>query len=164
MKKRIQLRRKRRGAYFVELAFTLVPMLAVMFAIVDYSMPIFFRSLLTHAAREGARFGITFRTTGSGNSQTTSIQDVVMSQSAGFLNGTEGRAKIHIHYFDQITFTEDTGPNRNKDGNIVVVNIEGFQWRHILPLYRMDTPTVTINASSADRLETLPAGATRPAP
>jgi Flp pilus assembly protein TadG len=156
-------RRSRRGAYFVELAFTLIPMLAILFAIVDYSMPIFFRSLLTHAAREGSRYGMTFRTD-SGASQTTSIQNAVMAQSAGFLSGADGRAKIKVRYYNQTTFAEDTSPNRNADGNIVEVSIEGFEWRHMLPLLRESVRSVTINASSADRLETLPAGATRPAP
>ena len=163
MRKRLYLRKRRRGAYFVELAFTLLPMLAILFAIVDYSMPVFFRSLMTHAAREGSRYGITFQTQ-TGLSQTTSIQNVVMSQTAGFLNGTTGRNMVRVRYYNQVTFVEDTGPNRNADGNIVEVSIEGFVWRHMLPLYRMGTPTVTINASSADRLESLPAGATRPAP
>jgi Flp pilus assembly protein TadG len=164
MKTRIPIRRRRRGAYFVELAFTLVPMLAIMLAIVDYSMPIFFRSLMTHAAREGSRYGITFQTTSNGATQTASIQDIVMSQSAGFLNGTTGRNKVKVRYYNQVTFVEDTGPNRNADGNIVEVSIEGFQWNYMVPIYRMDTPSITINAISADRLESLPAGAVRPAP
>ena len=138
-------------------------MMAILMAIVDYSMPVFFRSLMTHAAREGSRYGLTFQTF-TGESQTQSIQDVVMGQSAGFLNGTTGRNMIHVRYYNQTTFVEDTGPNRNADGNIIEVSIEGFQWNHILPLLRMDAPSVTINASSADRLETLPPGATRPAP
>jgi hypothetical protein len=162
MKKRLQLRRKRRGAYFVELAFTLVPMMAILMAIVDYSMPIFFRSLFTHAAREGSRYGITYQTTSVGATQTASIQDIVMSQSAGFLAGETGRSMIQVHYFNPAG--EVFGPNRNAAGNIVVVNIQGFRWNHILPLYRMDTPSVLISASSADRLETLPAGSVVPAP
>lgn len=164
MKKRLHLRSKRRrGAYFVELAFTLIPMLAILFAIVDYSMPIFFRSLMTHAAREGARYGITYRTQ-SGLTQTQSIQNVVMEQSAGFLHGTEGRAKVKVRFYNQLTFAEDTGPSRNADGNIIEISIEGFQWQHMLPLLREGTTAVTINASSADRLETLPVGAARPSP
>ena len=164
MKSRITIRRKRRGAYFVELGFTLVPMLAIMLAIVDYSMPIFFRSLMTHAVREGSRYGITFQTTSNGATQTASIQDIVMSQSAGFLTGTTGRSKVRVRYYNQVTFVEDTGPNRNADGNIVEVSVEGFQWNYMVPIYRTDTPSITINATSADRLESLPASATRPAP
>ena len=162
MRKRLHPRR-RRGAYFVELSFTLIPMLAILFAIVDYSMPVFFRSLMTHAVREGSRYGITFQTQ-TGSSQTTSIQNVVMSQTAGFLAAETHRSKIKVRYYNQVTFAQDTGPSRNADGNIIEVSIEGFVWNHILPLMRMDAPSVTINASSADRLESLPAGATRPAP
>ncbi len=147
----------------MELAFTLLPMLAILFAIVDYAMPVFFRSLMTHAAREGSRYGITFQTE-SGASQTTSIQNVVMGQTAGFLNGETGRAKVKVRYYNQVTFAQDTGPSRNADGNIIEVSIEGFEWKHMLPLFRMSSPSVTINAASADRLESLPPGATRPAP
>ena len=163
MRKRIHLRKRRRGAYFVELAFTLIPMLAILFAIVDYSMPVFFRSLFTHAAREGSRYGITFQTQ-SGQSQTYSIQSIVMGQTAGFLNGTTGRNMVKVRYYNQVTFAEDTTSSRNADGNIIEVSIEGFTWNYMLPLYRLYSTSITINASSADRLETLPAGATRPAP
>lgn len=138
-------------------------MLAIMFAIVDYSMPVFFRSLMTHAVREGSRYGITFQTQG-GASQTTSIQNVVMSQSAGFLAAETNRSKIKVRYYNQLTFAEDTSANRNADGNIIEVAVEGFEWKHMLPLYRMSSPSVMINAISADRLETLPSGATRPTP
>ena len=138
-------------------------MMAILMAIVDYSMPVFFRSLMTHAAREGARYGITFQTL-AGETQTQSVQDIVMGQSAGFLNGTTGRNMIHVRYYNQTTFVEDLGPNRNANGNIIEVSIEGFVWNHILPLMRMDSPSVTINASSADRLETLAPGQVRPAP
>jgi Flp pilus assembly protein TadG len=165
MKQRVPVRnRRRRGAYFVELAFTLTPMLALMFAIVDYSMPIFFRSLMMHAVREGSRFAITYRTLTTGQTHTAAIQDVVMEQSAGFLNGTTGRNKIQVHFYNQVTFAEDTGANRNAPGNIVEVSVNDYQWTHILPLFREATRTVSINASSADRLESLPAGGVPPSP
>ena len=138
-------------------------MLAIMFAIVDYSMPVFFRSLMTHAVREGSRYGITFRTE-SGKSQTESIQNVVMGQSAGFLAGESNRSKIKVRYYNQLTFVQDLSSARNADGNIIEVAVEGFEWKHMLPLYRMSSPSVMINATSADRLETLPAGGTRPTP
>src|SRR6185369_14137677 len=111
MRKRIHPRR-RRGAYFVELSFTLIPMLAILFAIVDYSMPVFFRSLMTHAVREGSRYGITFQTQ-TGASQTVSIQNIVMSQTAGFLAAESNRSLIKVRYYNQVTFAEDTGPSRN---------------------------------------------------
>jgi Flp pilus assembly protein TadG len=146
----------------VELAFTLVPLLATMLAIMDFAMPIFLRSLFMNAVREGSRYGITYQTI-SGQSQTSSIQTLVQSYTAGFLSGTTGRNMIYVRYYSQNTLTEDTSANRNGNGNIIQVSIEGYQWHYMVPLMRTSTP-LSVQAFSADRLETLPVGSTRPAP
>jgi Flp pilus assembly protein TadG len=146
----------------VELSLTFLPFMALILAIIDFSMPVFLRSTFSHAAREGARYAITYRTF-SGKSHTESIQDIVMQQSMGFLNGTAGRSMVKVKFYNPTTFVEETGANRNARGNIVEVTIDGFVWGYILPLWRPNDP-VPIRAASADRLESPPNSVVLPVP
>ena len=155
-------RRGERGATLVEIPLAVIPLLAMLLTIVDFSVPIFLRSVMTNAVREGARYAITFRTE-PGKTQSESIQNVVMYNSSGFLSGDEGRQKVKVRFFSPVTFAEDTGPNRNTSGNIVEVSVEGFQWASMVNLWGT-RGLITISAKSADRLETLPRGTAPPAP
>jgi hypothetical protein len=160
--KKLKLKRARRGAAMLELSLAIVPFLALSLAIIDFSVPIFLRTMLTHAVREGSRYGITFQTR-PGKTQSQSIQDVVMEQSLGFLNGTTGRNMVKVRFYTPTDFVEQTGSNRNLGGNIVEVSVEGFSWQYMVPLWRSSAP-LPIHATSSDRLESLPRNATRPAP
>jgi Flp pilus assembly protein TadG len=146
----------------VELSLVLLPLFALMFGIIDFSMPIFLKSLFTHAVREGARYGVTYRTM-SGLSHSESIKRVVQTNAAGFLNGASGLSRIQVKYYNPTTFVEATGAGANADGNIVEVTVSGYQWRWILPIWQSKSP-INVGAASADRLESLPRGSTRPAP
>ena len=152
----------RRGAAMFEIAMALVPFLALSFAIFDFAMPIFIRTMLTNAVREGTRYAITYQTR-TGLTQSQSIQQVVQEQSVGFLSGSTGLNLIKVRFYSPTTFVEQTGSNRNAGGNIVEVSVEGYSWKYMLPLWRSSAP-VQIHATSSDRLEMLPASAARPAP
>jgi hypothetical protein len=155
-------RRRERGNAMVELSLVLLPLMALLLAIVDFSMPIFLRSTFTHAVREGARYAITYRTE-SGMSHTESIKKVVQEHAGGFLSSPEGLEKIDVKFYSPLNFGEATGPNANDGGNIVEVSIRNYEWGWIAPLLRVATP-IHITVASSDRLEVLPRGADRPAP
>ncbi|MCC7156891.1 MAG: pilus assembly protein [Bryobacterales bacterium] len=157
-----QSRQPQRGTSLVEIPMAVIPLLAMLLTIVDFSIPIFLRSLMTHAVREGCRYAITFRTE-PGKSQTVSIQNVVMTNSSGFLSGDGGRDKVKVRFYSPVTFEEVEGPNRNASGNIVEVSVEGLQWSGMVDLWRT-SGLITISAKSADRLETLPRGTAPPTP
>jgi Flp pilus assembly protein TadG len=156
-----------RGAAIVELALILVPLMALMFAIIDFSLPIFLKSMFTAAVREGCRFGIAYQMSYKGttySSQTASIKAVVQDYSMGFLSGTSGANKISVNYYSPISpFNLLTGNGANNSGNILEVTINGYSWVPLAPIWRSNT-ALTINAISADRLEGLPAGASPPTP
>lgn len=154
--------RCRRGSGYVELALVLIPTLALLLAIVDYSIPIFLSATFNHAVLEGVRYAITFQTL-PGASQSASIKQVVQSQAVGFLDGQAGLDRIQVKYYSPVTFTEVVGPAANGNGNIVEVSIVNYTWNWIVPLSRTANP-LTITAISSDRLETLPQGAIRPDP
>jgi hypothetical protein len=131
-------------------------------AIVDFSVPIFLRSLFNHAVREGARYGITYRTE-PGMTHSQSIKAVVQRNAAGFLNGQAGLDRINVKFYSPDTFLEVLGPNANAGGNILEVTVSAYRWDWIAPIWRA-AGGVNLTARSADRLETLPRGVAKPAP
>src|SRR5580693_1819093 len=165
----------RRGNTMLELALILTPMFALLLAIVELSLPIFKKSTFQDAVREGVRYGITYQTTYNGTSyasQTAAIKAVVQTNAMGFLAGTTGLNQIYVKYYLPVSpFTEVTGTAAaNADGNILEVSVQGYAHSWIAPVAWSYGPTnfqvtgtpLTIAASSADRLETLPVGSTRP--
>jgi Flp pilus assembly protein TadG len=151
---RDQTKRRRRGNAMVELALVLLPLLAIIFGIVDFSLAIYLRSTFRHAAREGARYAVTGRTTG-GLGQDASIRAVVQRNAMGFLNGSGGASKIYIRYYVPGTLVETQS---NAGGNVVEVSIEGFTWDWIAPILRRGAPVMTVLARSSDRVENSPGG------
>lgn len=149
--------RRQAGNTLVETAFILLPLLALIFAIIDFSIAIFVRSTLQHATREGVRYAVTYQTM-SGLGHDASIKAVVQNAALGFLSGPDGASKIHIRYFDPVTFQEVPD---NSPGNLVEVSVEDFRWSWIVPLWRSASP-VTIAARSSDRMEGLPGGQSPP--
>lgn len=145
------------GNAFVEAAFVFIPLLALIFAIVDFGLAIFVRSTLQHATREGVRYAVTYQTL-SGMGHDASIRAVVQGSSIGLLNGAAGAAKIHIRYYDPITFQEVPA---NAPGNLVEVSVENFSWGWLAPLLRAATP-INFVARSSDRMEGLPGGGQPP--
>jgi Flp pilus assembly protein TadG len=155
------------GAAIVELALVLLPLMALMFAIIDFSMPIFLKSMFTAAVREGCRFGIAYQMSYKGtaySTQTASVKAVVQDYSMGFLSGTTGASQISVNYYSPVPpFSQLTGSGANNSGNIIEVSINGYTWAPLIPIWR-SSAVLTINAISADRLEGLPAGASPPSP
>jgi|SRR5947209_7900017 len=156
-----------RGSSMVELALVLLPLMALMMAIVDFSMPIFLRSTFTAAVREGCRFGVTYQLTYGGTTYTTqtdAIKAAVQANSMGFLSGTSGASLINVNYYSTVSpFSQLTGAGANSPGNILEVTVSGYNWLSIAPIWRGTGPT-TINAISSDRLENVPAGTALPTP
>ena len=90
----------------------------------------------------------------------------------GFLNSSNANL-ISVKYYNSSTFADVTGTSSaNADGNIIVVSVNGFTHNWINPInwisggttFSVTSSPLTISASSADRLETLPVGGTRPSP
>ena len=63
------------------------------------------------------------------------------------------------------TLTEDLGPSRNRGGNIVMVNIENYEYSPLIPVYKigdlqkleiLEDPPIQITVHAADRMESCP--------
>lgn len=138
----------------VELALVLVPLLALILAIMDFGFGIFLKSTLQHAAREGARYAVTSRTE-AGLGHDASIRAAVQTSAMGFLNGADGAAKIFIRYYIPGTLAETQS---NAGGNIVEVSVEGYSWNWLAPLMRGSAGPLILAARSSDRMENSPGG------
>jgi Flp pilus assembly protein TadG len=160
--------RRQSGSVLVELSFTLVPFLAMMFAIAEFAMPIFLHATFNAAVREGVRFGVTYNTSYNGtnySSQTAAIQAVVQANTLGFLAGSTGLSQIAVKYYLPVSpYGQVTGTGANANGNILEVSITGFNWLSMAPIGRYLAPTMAVGAISSDRLESLGVGVARPTP
>lgn len=175
------MRRSRKGNTILETALVFLPTMALLFALVDYSMVVFLQGTFKHAAREGVRFAVTGRLLAGQTGHVDSIKAVVQENSMGFLTGSTGLSKISVRFYDPVTFAEATGAGSNSGGNIVEVtvspcaqsdNSDCFVWGMMAPLQtgwdsngestgRAYTPLM-ISARSSDRLEPPPGGVTAP--
>ena len=142
----------------IELAFVLIPLLALVLGIFDFGFAMFLKATMQHAVREGVRYAVTSQTA-AGMGQDDSIKAVVQTQAMGFLSGPDGASKIHIRYYTPGTLTETQS---NLGGNIVEVSVEGFTWSWLLPLLRQGIPPLQILARSSDRMEPSPGGVAPP--
>jgi len=151
--------RGQRGAALVESAFVLFPMVLLTAGIFDVAVALMIKATFTHAAREGARYAITYQTyTGLG--QDASIKKWVRTNAMGLLSDSN----ITINYYDgNNPSTLIAPPNGNAPGNVVVVSITGFNWKWMVPVVMGSRSPFSITASSADRMEGLGAGQSAPA-
>jgi hypothetical protein len=149
--------RRRRGNAFVEMAFAILPLFALLFGIVDFGFAIFLRSTFQHAVREGARYAVTYNTL-PGMGHDASIKSIVTTNAMGLLHGTANQDKIKIRYYLPDTLVETAA---NAPGNLVEISIEGYQFSWLAPLFRTAAP-LNILVRSSDRMEGLPGGMTTP--
>ena len=118
------LRRRRRsgGNTLVEAAFTVLPTFALIFAFVDFGLMLFRWSTLQNAVREGARYAITFQTSG-GQGQTASIKAKVEQYAFGTVRATDSPQHIFVCY--STTAAPSTCiSGGNVPGNLVEVSVQ----------------------------------------
>ncbi|MGD0778559.1 MAG: TadE/TadG family type IV pilus assembly protein [Candidatus Solibacter sp.] len=149
---------RRRGSEMVEGALAILPLLAVLFGVVDLAVAIFVQNMAQFAVRQGVRYAITSQTM-TGMGQDASIRAVVQDYTMGFLNCLSpdgvGADTISITYYDPVTLLPVTGVGSNVGGNIVVVSATGLSWAWMVPLWRSAAP-LTFSVSSADIMEATP--------
>lgn len=148
---------RRRGAAFVEAGLVLVPLLAMVVAIMEYSNAIFAKVTLQHAVREGVRYAVTYQTK-AGFGHDASIKQIVQANAWPFLTGDTGLSKVFVNYYEPDTFAPTAA---NAPGNIVEVSVQGYSYKWLAPLMR-DEGSITFAVYGMDRMEGLPGGAPPP--
>ena len=102
-------RQRRRGSEMVEFTLALLPLLMIMFTMIDISWSIFVKATLQYAVHMGLRQGITItgtQATTAGKTLTQIVKGTVQSQSLGILRGADGLSYIHVNFFAVDTTTK----------------------------------------------------------
>ena len=165
MRKRNQAK-NRKGAELLEFTFALLPLLMMIFLLLDASWAIFVKSTFAYAVRAGVRQGITITgTQAAGTDLTTMIKAIVQQNSLGLLNGAAGLAKIKVNYFqppapgsNAAALDVSTQANGNNPLNILQVSVQGYSLGGLVPrLFGLraapDESSSNIVAVAADLIE-----------
>jgi Flp pilus assembly protein TadG len=151
-------RSRRQGSTMVEGALTILPLLAVLFGVLDLSIAIFVKNTAQFAVCQGVRYAVTSQTM-TGMGQDDSIKTVVQGYTLGFLDALSpdhvGKNRLSVTYYDPLALTAVAGVGSNSGGNIVVVSASGLSWAWMVPLLRSATP-LQFSVSSADIMEATP--------
>lgn len=158
----------RRGSELLEFTFALLPLLAIMFAMIDISWSIFVKATLQYAVHVGLRQGITI--TGpqaNGASFTGLVRNIVEANSLGILQGATGLSYIHVNFYtiDQnssdATYGQlilDDASGGNAPGNVMQVSVDAYPLPALVPhLYgwavSANANPGLISAMAADEIE-----------
>jgi Flp pilus assembly protein TadG len=143
---------KQKGSAMVESGLVFLPLIALLFALMDFSIILFVQNVLHHAVREGVRFAIT-QQTGAGG-QDAAIKTIVQRNAFGFLSDP---TKIIITYLDPTTLAPVAGAGSNGQGNVCVVSVASYGWKLMVPILQNSAP-INLSASSSDVMEAPPNG------
>jgi hypothetical protein len=142
----------------VEGALVILPLLAVLFGVLDLSIAIFVKNTVQFAVCQGVRYAVTSQTM-TGMGQDDSIKTVVQGYTLGFLDALSpdhiGKNRLSITYYDPLSLTPVAGVGSNTGGNIVVVSAGGLSWAWMVPLLRSAAP-LQYSVSSSDIMEATP--------
>jgi Flp pilus assembly protein TadG len=143
------------GSESVEFGFVLVPLLAVVFLIINVGWIIFAKASLQEAVREGVRFGVTGQVTAGQAGVSSSIRQVVQQYSVGFVTPANASSKVSIQYLSPQTLGTVSGAGACAGGNIVQVSISGISVSPLASLLINPAPLV-LSATSSDVMESSP--------
>jgi len=160
--------RRRKGAELIEFTLAFLPLVVMMFALLDSAWAIFEKSTLEYAVRAGVRYGITItgtEATAASSNQTAMVKSDVQSNALGLLSGASGLACIKVNYFlppaasSNGTMTDvSTLTNGNAPLNVMQVSIQGYSVHSLVPrIFNWkgpdDSANVSIAAIAADLIE-----------
>ena len=113
----------------------MLPLLAIMFTVLDLSIAIFVKNTVQFAVCQGVRYAVTSQTL-PGMGQDASIKSVVQGYTLGLLDALSpdhvGANRITITYYDPSSLAPVAGANSNIGGNIVVVSASGLSWPAVI--------------------------------
>jgi hypothetical protein len=157
-------RTTRRGSILVEGALATLPLLALLWGVLDVAFAIFVKNTMQFAVRQGVRYAVTSQTM-PGLGQDDSIKTTVRTYSLGLADALSpshnGMNQIAITYYDPVSLAAVAGPGSNAGGNIVVVKASGLSWAWMIPLMR-NTEPLQFSVASADVMEASPSGGPPP--
>jgi Flp pilus assembly protein TadG len=151
-----RLARRRRGAAIVEMSFVVIALFGLLFLLIDLGWVVFAKASVQHAVREGCRFAVTSQTI-SGMGHLASIQEVVRQNSMGFISPAQAASVVQVRFYNPETLQPVSGAGSNAGGNLVIVAVENFEVRPLIPFVRSADP-IRFSVRAADRMEASPMG------
>jgi len=148
--------RRRRGAAIVEMSFVVIALFGLLFLLIDLGWVIFAKASIQHAVREGCRFAVTSQTLES-MGHLASIRDVVRQNSMGFISAAQASSVVQVRFYNPDTLQQMHGAGSNAGGNLVIVAVENFEVRPLIPFVRSADP-IRFSVRAADRMEASPMG------
>ncbi len=149
---------RQRGSVLVEGVLVVLPLLAILFVILDLSIALFVKNTVQFAVCQGVRYAVTSQTL-AGKGQDDSIKSVIQGYTLGFLDYLSpdhvGKNRIAITYYDPVSLAPLAGAGSNAGGNIVVVSASGLSWAWMVPLLHRAAP-LQFAVSSAAIMEATP--------
>jgi Flp pilus assembly protein TadG len=137
----------------MEMIFVLLPLLGLVFLMVDTAWMIFARASLQEAARQAVRFGITGQLAPGCSGLNASIRQVAQQHSFGFITTANAATVVGIRYSSPTDSTTAlSGCSATAGGNVLQVSISGLTLKPMAPVLRNKTPLM-LSANSADAME-----------
>ena len=158
---------RQKGSELIEFTLCFLPLLIMVFVLLDAAWAIFSKATLSFAVRMALRTGITI----TGTQATAANSDLVamtkanvQKYSLGLLRGTTGWNKIKVHFWQPPAPGTNAAPtlvdaqaDANKPYNIMQVSVEGFTLSPLVPrLFSWkdrDTSATPIAATCYDLIE-----------
>ena len=173
---RISKSKSRRGAEMMEFTLALLPLLIMVFVLIDAAWGIFVKSTLAFAVRSGVRYGITVTGTqaktagpgGTASDLTTMVKKNVQASANGLLGKLQtddGWTHIKVHYLQPPAANSGAAildvcaqANGNAPLNIMQVSIQGFTLHPLAARLfglrsAVDNASMNIGAVAADLIE-----------
>lgn len=146
------------GSEIVEFSLVLIPMLGLVFLILNIGWVLFAKASLQEAVREGVRYGVTGQQPLTGQpGLTSSIRQVVLQYSAGFIPASAAQTEISVQYLSPSTLQPLSGPASCAGGNLLEVSVSGVAVSPLATLLIGSAP-MNLGAFSADVMESSPNG------
>jgi Flp pilus assembly protein TadG len=137
------------GSQTVEFALVLIPLIGIVFLILDIAWVCFAQETLQHAVQMGVRAAIT------GSQQEAGIKSVVQENALGFLAGSGGLNQITVQCYQPTNLSFAVACS---GGYVVEVAANNVQVSLLGPIIGANWTNVTLSANSSDIMESNPAG------
>jgi hypothetical protein len=156
-----------KGAEVIEFTLVLLPMLMILFVILDTAWAVWAKATLQRAVTVGVRTGVTITNaqTPQGSCLTDMVKSTVQQSALGLLNGDSRRDLIKVNYLhppapnsNGSAIDVSDQADGNAPGNIMQVSVQNFSLAPLLPRIfswkeAPDKSPLAITVYSADLIE-----------
>ena len=154
----MRIQRNQRGGSTVEFALVGPLLFVLLFGIVEFAVAFFNQAMITNASREGARQGIVFRVTGTGQLNPLSATEIQAIVTNALVDAGTGRSRLISFVGTPTHTTVVTGAGGSAGAALRVDVFHNYQFLVFRPLVALlgeDTfpGTLGLRASTVMRME-----------